>query len=312
MYTSAEDLERLQVLRRYALERINEDRESFNLPPVGLSSNMAAQIHAEDVFKTGEISHWLTNGEKPYMTYTRTGGLGSVFQNVAIGGYHDYQSCISGVRNDCTKFDPFQSIDTLEDEMMYNDLVCCDDGHKYNIIDGYHNQVSIGLAYNEYFLVIVQNFENNYIELDEPLLADADAEGSRRALVNITAQLAEEFRIFGITINYDELPTHSVYLNNKDKNYYDGGETVAVVHPSNSVIDYDKQFLLEGNYSSIEAWRWIEGNRHTFSIEFDLADIRNDGDRVAIKDGVYTVLLWVEEPSREDVFSAITYSVFLK
>ena len=61
-------------LIQYALKKINEDREKAGLSPVLLSNNEAAQAHAEDVLKTGTISHWMTNGEKPYMTYTRYGG----------------------------------------------------------------------------------------------------------------------------------------------------------------------------------------------------------------------------------------------
>jgi uncharacterized protein YkwD len=307
MYTSPEDLARLDELRQYALERINEDRESFGLLPVELGSNTAAQMHAEDVFKTGKISHWMTNGEKPYMTYTRTGGTGSVFQNVAVGGYPNYQSCLLDLSRDCKKFDPLESIDTLEYEMVYNDVECCDDGHKYNIVDVHHDHVSIGLAYNDYFLVIVQNFENNYIDLERPIFNDFDNQGT---LVNITGDLSEDYRIFGITISYDELPTQSVYALNKDKDHYDSGELVAVVQPNNQPIHYDEQFYLEDDYSSIEAKTWIDGS-NTFSIEFDLSEIKND-EGSGTKDGVYTILVWVEDPWNGDLFEAITYSVFVK
>jgi len=60
-----------EELVQRALDLINKDRADFGLPPVELSSNQAAQAHAEDVFSTKKISHWMTNGEKPYMTYTR-------------------------------------------------------------------------------------------------------------------------------------------------------------------------------------------------------------------------------------------------
>jgi hypothetical protein len=57
----------------YALEKVNKDRVDFGLPPVKLSDNQAAQEHAQDVFETRAISHWMTNGKKPYMTYSRLG-----------------------------------------------------------------------------------------------------------------------------------------------------------------------------------------------------------------------------------------------
>jgi uncharacterized protein YkwD len=76
-----------EELVQHVLNRINKDRADFGLLPVELSSNQAAQIHAEDVFGTRQISHWMTNGEKPYMTYTQYDGEGSVQQNVAIAGF---------------------------------------------------------------------------------------------------------------------------------------------------------------------------------------------------------------------------------
>jgi hypothetical protein len=39
-------------LQQYALNKINVDRAKYNLPSVQLSSNEAAQIHAEDILRT--------------------------------------------------------------------------------------------------------------------------------------------------------------------------------------------------------------------------------------------------------------------
>jgi uncharacterized protein YkwD len=80
-----------EELVQHVLDRINKDRTDFGLLPVKLSSNQAAEIHAEDVFRTRQISHWTTNGEKPYMTYTQNDGEGSVQQNVAIAGFSPEQ-----------------------------------------------------------------------------------------------------------------------------------------------------------------------------------------------------------------------------
>jgi uncharacterized protein YkwD len=310
MYTSIEDLNRIEELREYALDKINEDRKRFGMPPVELSINNASQIHAEDIFRTGKLSHWLSNGEKPYMTYTKTGGSDSVFQNAAIGGYPSYQDCLSAPDSNCTQFDPYESIDFLEYEMVYNDVECCNDGHKYNIVDPHHNRVSIGIAYNDYFLVIVQNFENNYVDLDSPISSGINNDNSHGTLVNITGDVSQGYQIFGITINYDELPTRSIYDLNKDKNYYDGGHTIAVVQQRDAFIDYEKDLLLGAEYASIEATKWIEGNHGTFGIEFDLLEITGATMGVATKDGVYTITLWIQD--EWDVIEAITYSVFVE
>jgi hypothetical protein len=65
-------------LIRYALNKINEDRSKFNLPPVQLSYNEAAQIQAADILKARSISHWTTDGMKPYMVYSIYNGSGGV------------------------------------------------------------------------------------------------------------------------------------------------------------------------------------------------------------------------------------------
>ncbi|WP_415283924.1 CAP domain-containing protein [Candidatus Nitrososphaera sp. FF02] len=114
----------LDMLKAYALQKINEDREDYGLEPVALSNNKAAQVHAEDVLSTRFISHWMTNGEKPYMTYSRLGGTGYVSQNVATAGDEQYfEDCTSGEYY-CEPMDPLAEIEDLERSMMYDDEVC--------------------------------------------------------------------------------------------------------------------------------------------------------------------------------------------
>ena len=95
-------------LLQHVLDRINKDRTDFGLLPVKLSSNQATEIHAEDVFRTRQISHWTTNGEKPYMTYTQNDGEGSVQQNVAIAGFspEQYEQCVTNILVQCEKIEP--------------------------------------------------------------------------------------------------------------------------------------------------------------------------------------------------------------
>ena len=47
----------LSNLQEYALQRISEDRAKFNLLPVKLIKNDAAQVHAEDILKTEQKYH---------------------------------------------------------------------------------------------------------------------------------------------------------------------------------------------------------------------------------------------------------------
>jgi cysteine-rich secretory family protein len=275
----------IDELREFALEKINEDRKKYDLPPVMLSDNQAAQIHAEDVLKTKQISHWMTNGEKPYMTYTRYGGTGSVGQNVGLSGDKQYAQDCASVFYMCHPMDPFREIENHEYNMMYDDAES-NWGHRDNIIDKRHTHVSIGIAYSDYAFVIVQNFENHYIKFSQSIVTDDNKE------VHLVGQIDPVFKLYNILIYYDELPSASIYENYKAQRYYEMGDMVAgVVPPDGSYYPTIK---------TIVASKWNEKNG-AIDIRFNLSDE---------KPGVYTVMLWLEDDKR-DQFDATTYSVFI-
>ena len=278
-----------EELVQHVLNRINKDRADSGLLPVELSPNQAAQIHAEDVFRTKQISHWMTNGEKPYMTYTQYDGEGSVQQNVAIAGFspEQYEQCVTNVLIECEEIEPLSTIDQLQYEMMYNDKECCNDGHKNNILNPRHTHVSIGIVYDQYYLALVQNFENNYG-------LDVEVEDSE---IEMSGTLLDG-QLDHIAIYYDEMPTQAVYEQNKDLLSYSAGELVAVVvKPLPPGYYYES---LEG-YDVIEADRWIE-QRDSVNVGFDLADAVD-------KDGTYTLFALVKDG--EEMFDVTSYSVFV-
>ncbi len=281
-----------EELVEHALQLINNDRAKFGIPAVMLSTNQAAQIHAEDVFKNKQISHWMSSGEKPYMTYTMYGGMGSVSQNVAIAGFSkaQYQECLDNVLYDCEKIAPMSAIEELQYEMMYKDAECCDDGHRNNILNEYHTHVSIGVFYDEYYLAFVQNFENNYGL--EVTVSDEQARISGELLSG---------SIEYIDVYYDPIPDPSIYEENKRLLAYSGGELVAtVVKPLPPGYYYEKP---EG-YRLIVANKWnlVENN---VEITFNLA-------RAVSADGVYTIYTVVKDAEGGENFEATSYSVFIE
>ncbi len=275
----------LDELRKYALEKINEDRGKFGLPPVELSNNDAAQVHAEDVLKTRQISHWMTNGEKPYMTYSRLGGTGHMGQNVgASGDMSYYEDCTSGFYR-CDRIDPFGEIDAIEYGMMYDDADS-DWGHRDNILHPRHTHVSIGIAYDDYTFVIVQNFEDNYIRFISPITRDGEN-------IQLTGFLPPDTELYGINIFYDEYPTESVYERYRNQGYYSLGEVIAGVAPPG------------WHYQEIEnipVSNWHESS--------GFIDIRFSIESIADREGVYTIVTWLNDKS--DVpFAVTSYSVFV-
>ncbi|TAK15977.1 MAG: CAP domain-containing protein [Nitrosarchaeum sp.] len=275
-------------LVQYALEQINEDRTKNNLAPVLLSYNSAAQIHAEDVLEQRKISHWMSNGEKPYMTYSRLGGTGDVSQNVGFSGFVNPEEC-TNYNVICEKIDPFNSIKQSEYSMMYDDA-SSDWGHRDNILRPYHTHVSLGIAYDDYTFVFVQNFEDNYLVSDTPISVTGNH-------VTINSEL-KSGSIQNIGIFYDSLPTHELYLQHYNDGYYEMGDTITVVvppPPPNSYYDQPTEYTL------IEADRWNTGS--SVLIDFDLSS-------VLTRPGVYTVGVWVDEGGES--FLVTSYSIFYK
>lgn len=276
-------------LVQYALEKINEDRQKNNLNPVLLSYNSAAQIHAEDVLKQRKISHWMSNGEKPYMTFTRLGGTGAVSQNVGFSGFADPEEC-TNYNVICEKIDPFDSIKQSEYSMMYDDAQS-NWGHRDNILQPYHTHVSLGIAYDDYTFVFVQNFEDNYLVSNSPISITGN-------YVSINSDL-KSGSIQNIGIFYDSLPTPELYLQHRNDGYYEMRNNMAVVvqpPPPNS------HYYQPSEYKLIEADRWnTSGN--SVLIDFDLSS-------VLTIPGVYTVGVWVNEDGES--FLVTNYSIFYK
>lgn len=143
------------ALSAYAVSLVNQDRSG--LQSVTLSPNRAGQQHADSMLKYDYLSHYDTQGYKPYMRYTLLGGVGADFENVA---YISYRSPLF-----TTTAAVESAIKALEYTMMYNDSLCCNNGHRDNILNPLHNRVSIGIAYNSTVLFFDEDFENYYVNM---------------------------------------------------------------------------------------------------------------------------------------------------
>lgn len=284
-----------EELIQYALKLINKDRADFGLTPLKLSTNKAAQVHAQDVFENKQISHWMSNGEKPYMTYTRFGGKGSVSQNVAIAGFSQaqYEQCVNNAMYDCERIDPMTTIQELEYEMMYKDKECCNDGHRNNILDKFHTEVSIGVVYDEYYLALVQNFENTYgIEV-------TPGDGQ----TTVSGRLASGTVVDHIQIGYDVPPTPEIYMQNRQMLSYSSGEPVAaVVKPLPPGYYYEQP----DDRILIVADKWeADSDGSYIDVRFNLA-------KAVTADGVYTISVMAKEGDGGEVFEVTSYSVFIE
>jgi len=300
-------------LIQYALEKINEDRTRFNLPPVVISHNQAAQAQALDLLKTKNLhaSHWATNGMKPYMEYSMYGGTGYVEQNVAVRGYDNVtiDKCNQGAVR-CTKINQYRTIDNEQRNMIYNDSKCCQNGHRDNILDNHHTHVSIGIASDSYYVAYVQNFENNYIHFNEPFIDDKD---ERRVQISgqLLSPVINDISLYGLDIYYDETPSYIQYEKHKDDKSYEFGKLIGFVF---SPMDFNEWFeylrskiysamgISLSYYSPLPADKWYIDNK-SVDIKFDISPVLK-------KEGVYTVVLYLQDREK-NLFPAMSYSIFV-
>ncbi|MBI2134154.1 hypothetical protein HYU11_05745 [Candidatus Woesearchaeota archaeon] len=214
-------------LRSYAFQIINEERKKFDVSELLFGENMAAQAHAEELLKFRRISHFGSDGSKPYTRYTSYGGMGAITENVAIYCYN--------MTSDYLLFDAKEEVKNLTLTMIYADV----DrerkvyfGHKANTLDLFHNKVSIGVAYSNDCLLLVQHFENDYINWSKISLNEG---------ILIMTGNSSLGRLTSIWITYDPLPeslTEKDISNLHERSSYDEGEPRAVILRPNTKIQY--------------------------------------------------------------------------
>ncbi len=138
-------------LRTDMLDLINAERAAVGLEPLKLGKNTAAQSHANDMLGSCSSAHWGTNGLKPYMRYS------------LAGGYQYNAENISGL-NYCIK--PWDNYATTQPKAVVSESMAdlmSSLGHRDNILDPHHSWVNIGLAWNDYNMMVVQHFEYDYV-----------------------------------------------------------------------------------------------------------------------------------------------------
>ena len=276
----------LVQLRNYALHLINNDRAANGLPPVVLSNNPAAQAQAEDMLNMQTLSHYMSDGEKPYMVYTKYGGLGDVAQNAADSKYDNPSACQS-LLVICPALDPQTEIQKSEFSMMNNDLACCNNGHRNNILDKYHTSVSIGIAYNKYSFFMTQNFENNYISFTK-------TPSENNGIVTFAGNL-KTGSLLSIGLFYDPLPTKQTYEVHKNDGSYNLGTEIATIVPPTATGSY-----YQPSDQTLEVASTMSQLGNNVNTSFDLSPFVTQG-------GVYTMVVFLQDGT--ETFPVTSYSI---
>jgi uncharacterized protein YkwD len=275
-------------LFQYMLELINRDRQTAGLNPVVLNYNAAAQKHAQDMFDNLYLSHWGTDGLKPYMRYTREGGINYEQENSAYSGWFNPS-------DNPERYLPMnvkEEIKSLELAMMTDDAAS-NWGHRDNILNKWHKKVNLGIAYDQRRLALVQQFEGDYIEFTLPptITGEVLSLKGRYKLGTIN----------NITIGYDELPkplSHTELISGPHS--YSMGESLAYILPPPSPGQYYTNLPSQ----AIQASRWEVDQSGQFTIQANISPALSHGK------GVYTIALIVSIDNHPQ--NLTNYSIFVE
>ncbi len=260
------------TLVNYALSLVNAGRANYSASPVTVSPIQSAQQHAYSMYQNSYFSHWDVQGLKPYMRYTILNGTGAVEENVA------YES--AGPEAFTTLGAEENAISSLEHDMVYNDYKCCQNGHLLNIINPYHDRVSIGIMFSDSAFYFVEDFENYYINLTTPIFNSSNE--------NVVLQGSNSTRVNpdSVEIFYDPppIPINASVLNSQYQKPYDEGTFLGGVIPCSNPLLGCTRFG-GANAITVKPSKW-DVTSGFIDIAFSLQQfIAQDGS------GVYTVYL---------------------
>lgn len=277
-------------LTNYTLSLINKDRSTYGLSSVALSATPSGQQHAENMLQYNYFSHWDIYGMKPYMRYTLVGGTGAVQENVAYTK-SGVKACLASYCSTVGNLNVTAAIKQMEYNMMYNDSACCNNGHRDNILNPEHNQVSIGIAYNSTTIYLVEDFVNNYITWfnNTPSISNNE--------VSLKGAIASNYQLSSVEIAYDP-PVSNMSVSQLDQTSdYSYGQAVAGVvsnplayYPTLTTIDADTYYT--------------QGN--DFLVNFNLNKLINQYGA-----GEYTVSVWLNGTASNGSFIGSTYTIFI-
>ena len=182
----------LEDLQTYMLVLINEARTSEALLPVVLGDNSAAQLHAEASLAGCISSHWGLDGSKPHMRYS------------AAGGYQVNSENVFG-RDYCrTASDTYRITNIRGAIKNAVDWLILSSDHYKTIMTPYYKKVNIGIAFDDYNLKVVQQFEGDYVTFDQlPSLANGQLVLSGRVRNGVTLHPTNT----SVSLFYDPLPS---------------------------------------------------------------------------------------------------------
>src|SRR5205807_1794660 len=181
------------LAREQMLRLLNEERTHLGLGSLALDdlACRVATAHALDMITGGFLSHWGTDGRKPYQRYAFAGGADATQENVGLDDH------IESVTPNSVMRELAYIHTTMYLEKPPND------GHRRAIVSPHHTHVGFGMALKDHNLRLVELYVSRYVRLDT-----FPQRAKRKAMVLLTGKLldAKHF-LHEVDVCYEPLPT---------------------------------------------------------------------------------------------------------
>ena len=322
-------------LKSYMVELINKERRERGLRRIKLGTNNAAQLHAAAALEGCYSAHWDRWGLKPNHRYTLAGGTGAEGENVSGSDY-----CIK-------PWDNYKPIGSMKEEVKdTTEGFMRSRGHRRNILDPAHTELNIGIANDQYNVVIVQQFSSDYVTYSRP--PQIDSKGILRMKGVVKYATLDLENTVNIQIYYDPPPqaltrgqlshTYSLcgskkigYLSEAGRNYSTPAlrketKEIECIDPYDTPADHPAPNTEEEAHEAWVAAKAKSQRGKTITREYR----RLEAQRLAIKDrdfdvvadlnqvlkthgpGIYTILLWGKPTNMKENSPVSEQAIFWK
>ena len=208
-----------QAEKRHMLDIINEARRVAGVPPVTMGTNNVAQIQAENLLRDCILSHWGTDGLKPYMRYSLAGGYQNNGENILTS-------------NECNLTGTFLQWNEKPMEMVklaVEDLLESP-GHRRTMLDPSYSKVNIGLSWDRNTFKAVQHFEGDFVEFSKlPVIEEGKLE--LEGILKNGHRFTHDVPLI-ILIMYDPAPVTLTRAQLARTSCYGTGEIIAMLLPA--------------------------------------------------------------------------------
>ena len=209
--------------KRHMLELINDARTKAGVPPVAMGTNSVAQIQAENMLRDCVLSHWGSDGLKPYMRYSLAGGYQANGENALT-----FNEC--GLADTLLQWndDPMDMVKDAVEGWLDSP------GHRETMLSPSYRRVNIGLAWDRNTFKAIQHFEGDYVVLTHfPDIEDGE--------LTLAGWLADDYQFDGshpliALIIYDLKPRTLTQGQLLQTSCYSHGETVAAIIPPSPIF----------------------------------------------------------------------------